>query len=80
MGNPKSYIRRRLDVDKTAKTSHKTDIHELLTNIHELIIHACTGAGGLTAGSLDRRQRAVIGQGRLRSRLRAPAVMNINFS
>jgi len=47
----------------------------IATNIHELFIHArsraCRGAGGLTAGSLDRRQRAVIGQGRLR------ALMNI---
>ena len=26
--------------DKAAKTSHKTDIHELAANIHELIIYA----------------------------------------
>ena len=57
MAEVTAAVRRWLDGDKTAKTSYKTDIHELAANIHELVIHAyshaCTGAGGLTADSLD---------------------------
>jgi len=40
--------------DKTAKTLHKIDDHELKINIHELFIHAHSQAGGLTTGSLDK--------------------------